>query len=71
MCIGEADLNEMLLAVGLGNGSVVELLDHLIADIASLETVDGQQGSDTGYNASIPGETDTTAGASGVTKDPA
>lgn len=42
MRIGEADLNEMLLPVGLRARGVVELLDDFVADIARLKAVDGQ-----------------------------
>lgn len=35
--VGETDLNEVLLAVGLGHWGIVELLDDLVTDLASLE----------------------------------
>jgi hypothetical protein len=53
--VGESDLDEVLLAVGLGHRCVVELPDDLVANIASLEA----------------GEANATGIASLVTKDPA
>ena len=43
MGVGEADLNEMFLATGFGDGRVVELLDDLVTDVASLEAICGQR----------------------------
>jgi hypothetical protein len=37
--IGEANLDEVFLTTGLGNGLVVVVTDDLVADVASLEAV--------------------------------
>jgi hypothetical protein len=40
VCIGKADLNEVLFAAGLRHRSVVELFDDLVADIARFKAID-------------------------------
>lgn len=39
MRIGEANLDEVFLAAGLGDRRVVEFLDDFVADVAGLKTV--------------------------------
>jgi hypothetical protein len=43
MSVGEADLDKVFLATRLGDGCVVELLDDLVTDVASLEAMNGQR----------------------------
>ena len=42
MGVGVANLDQVLIAAGLRDGGVVELLDNLLADIPSFETNIGQ-----------------------------
>jgi hypothetical protein len=71
MCIGEADLNEMLLAAGFGHGSVIEFLDDLVTNVARLEAIDGQRCLKRQHNGDLPSKADPTASTGRVPEDPA
>jgi hypothetical protein len=71
MCIGEADLDEMILAAGLRYGSVVELLDDLVADVTRLEAIDCQLCSGCQQHGDLPSKADTAASPGRVPEDPA
>jgi hypothetical protein len=72
MGVGEANLDEVLVAAWLGDSLVVVVADDLVANVASLEA--GRVSMSiacSGDCVCVPSEAYTTAGTRGVAEDPA